>query len=212
MDDPAVIAEARRRFAALLTNPDSLRGAARQAVLQIVADHADAATWEQLHVLAQKATDPTDRSRFYGYLGGSHDPALSDRALALALTKEPPATDAPGIIAAVSGRFPDKAFAFALAHRAEVDAMVEPTSRTSFFARLATGSLRPGHPAEAEGLCRHRPGLGPRRDHQGDRHDPLPAGHHREPPAAGRRLARGAPGSQAATPHPRHVSASGEVG
>jgi aminopeptidase N len=143
MDDPAVIAEARRRFVAFLAAPDSLRGTTRQTVLQIVADHADAATWEQLHVLAQKATDPTDKSRFYGYLGASHDPALADRALALSLTKEPPATDAPGVISAVSRTYPDKAFAFALAHRAEVETMVEPTSRTSFFARLATGSANP---------------------------------------------------------------------
>jgi aminopeptidase N len=143
MDDPAVIAEARGRFAAFLAAPDSLRGTTRQTVLQIVAEHADAAAWDQLHVLAQKATDPTDKSRFYSYLGVSHDPALADRALALALTKEPPATDAPGLISAVAGTYPEKAFAFALAHRAEVEAMVEPTSRTSFFARLATGSANP---------------------------------------------------------------------
>jgi aminopeptidase N len=143
MDDPAVIAEARRRFTAFLAAPDSLRGTTRQTVLRIVADHADAATWDQLHMLAQKATDPTDKSRFYGYLGASHDPALADRALALALTREPPATDAPGLISSVAGSYPDKAFAFALAHRAEVEAMVEPTSRTSFFARLAAGSANP---------------------------------------------------------------------
>jgi aminopeptidase N len=140
MDDPAVIAEARRRFTAFLAAPDSLRGTTRQTVLQIVADHADAATWDQLHDLAQKATDSTDKSRFYRYLGVSHDPALADRALALALSKEPPATDAPSLISAVAGTFPDKAFAWALAHRAQVEAMIEPTSRTSFFARLASGS------------------------------------------------------------------------
>jgi aminopeptidase N len=143
LDDPAVIAEARRRFTAFLDAPDSLRGTSRQTVLQIVADHADTATWEQLHLLAQKATDPTDKSRFYRYLGVSHDPALADRALALALTKEPPATDAPGLISGVAVNYPDKAFAFALAHRAQVEAMIEPTSRTSFFARLATGSTDP---------------------------------------------------------------------
>jgi aminopeptidase N len=143
LDDPAVIAEARRRFTAWLAAPDSLRGTTRQTVLQIVADHADAATWDQLHALAQRATDPTDKSRFYRYLGVSHDPALADRALALALTREPPATDAPTLISGVSEVYPDKAFTWALAHRAEVDAMVEPTSRTSFFARLAGGSHDP---------------------------------------------------------------------
>jgi aminopeptidase N len=57
-DDPAVVAEARKRFAAYLGNPDSLTGAMRQTVLGIVARHADEATWEQLHRLAQQATTP----------------------------------------------------------------------------------------------------------------------------------------------------------
>ena len=139
-DDAAVIAEARRRFTGLLAAPDSLRGAGRQVVLQIVARHADAATWDQLHALAQKATDATDRTRLYRDLGDSLDPVLADRALALALTKEPPPTDAPVIIAAVGRNHPEKAFAFAMAHRAQVEPMIEPTSRTSFFTRLAANA------------------------------------------------------------------------
>ncbi|MGZ6016196.1 MAG: M1 family metallopeptidase, partial [Phenylobacterium sp.] len=111
-DDPGVIAEARRRFAGLLANPDSLHGAARLTVLSIVASHADAAAWDQLHALAQKSTESTDRSRLYSYLGTAHDPALADKALALALTKEPPATDAPNLISAVSIAYPDKAYDF----------------------------------------------------------------------------------------------------
>ncbi|MBS0334040.1 MAG: M1 family metallopeptidase [Proteobacteria bacterium] len=142
-DDPAVIAEARKRFAGLVANPDSLHGAARLTVLSIVASHADAATWDQLHAMARTSTESTDRSRLYGYLGYSQDPALADRALALALTKEPPPTDAPILISRVSDQFPDKAFDFALAHRAEVETLVEPTSRTNFFANLASGSLSP---------------------------------------------------------------------
>jgi aminopeptidase N len=140
LDDPAVIAEARRRFTAWLAAPSTLTGTTRQTVLQIVADHADAATWDQLHALGQKATDATDKTRFYHYLGVSHDPALADKALALALTKDPPATDAPELISGVSEVYPEKAFDFAVAHRAAIDAMVEPTSRTSFLVGLASGS------------------------------------------------------------------------
>jgi aminopeptidase N len=142
-DDPAVIAEARRRFTAWLAAPDSLTGSTRQAVLRIVAKHADARTWDQLHSLARQATDPTDKTRLYRDLGASNDPALADRALALSLTAEPPATDAPELISSVSANFPDKAFDFAMAHRAAVDAMVEPSSRTSFFAAIAGGSRDP---------------------------------------------------------------------
>ena len=143
LGDPQVVAEAKRRFTAWLAAPDSLKGTTRQIVLRIVASQADAATWDQLHTLAQKATETTDKTRFYRYLGASHDPALADRALALALSKEPPATDAPELITGVAENFPDKAFDFALAHRAEVDAMIESTSRTSFFARLGGASSQP---------------------------------------------------------------------
>jgi aminopeptidase N len=139
-DDPAVVAEARKRFAVLVSNPDSLHGASRLTVLQIVASHADATVWDQLHAMAQKSTESTDRSRLYTYLGASHDAGLADKALALSLTKEPPPTDAPNLISGVSFVFPDKAYDFAITHRAQVDAMVEPTSRTSYYANLATGS------------------------------------------------------------------------
>jgi aminopeptidase N len=154
LDDPAVVTEARRRFAALLANPDSLTGTSRQTVLEIVAEHADAASWAQLHALAQKATDVSDRSRLYRDLALSHDPALADEALALSLTREPSATDAPELISGVATVFPEKAFAFAIAHRAEVEAMVEPTSRTTFFARLTnrarTAAILPPLKAFAE--------------------------------------------------------------
>ncbi len=142
-DDPAVIAEARRRFAAYLGAPDSLRGTNRQTVLAIVAAHADAATWDQLHSLALAATDSTDKTRLYRYLGASQDPALADRALALSLTKEPPPTDAPELITAVGANFPDKAYDFIIAHRVQVDPLIEPTSRTSYFADVAGGSADP---------------------------------------------------------------------
>ncbi|THD59336.1 M1 family metallopeptidase [Phenylobacterium sp.] len=139
-DDPAVVAEARKRFAGLVANPDGLRGANRLTVLQIVAAHADAAAWDQLHAMAKASTESTDRSRLYRYLGAAHDPALADKALALSLTKEPPPTDAPNLISSVARVFPEKAFDFAIANRAAVEAMVEPTSRTTYFAVLANGS------------------------------------------------------------------------
>ncbi|WP_372786421.1 M1 family metallopeptidase [Phenylobacterium sp.] len=148
MDDPAVIAEAKRRFAAFLANPASLSGTTRQTVLSLVADHADAAIWDQLHALAQKAIDPTDKTRLYRDLAVSHDPALADRALALSISKEPQATDAPELITGVAQNFPDKAYDFSMAHRAEVEAMVEPTSRTTFFAGLGGASRDTAMPAK----------------------------------------------------------------
>jgi aminopeptidase N len=140
LGDPGVIAEARRRFAAYRANPASLTGSGRQTVLAIVAANADAETWEQIHQLARTSTDVADKTRLYAYLGDRRDPALADKALALALSGEPSPTDAPEIIASVAGSYPDRAYDFALAHRAQVEKLLEPTSRTQFFTRLASGS------------------------------------------------------------------------
>ncbi|CAN7277332.1 M1 family metallopeptidase [Phenylobacterium sp. LjRoot219] len=139
-NDPGVRAEALRRFQASAGQPDKQAGALAQTVQAAAARHADPATWEQLHTLARTAGPSSERARFYRLLGSAKDPALADRALALALSGEPPPTTAPAIIAAVAVLHPDKAFDFAVAHRAEVEALLEPTSRTTFIANLARGS------------------------------------------------------------------------
>ncbi|CAN7350073.1 M1 family metallopeptidase [Phenylobacterium sp. LjRoot225] len=140
LDDAGVRAEARRRFEASLSAPDSLSGALEATIQSVAARQADAAVWDELHDLARKEEVTRDRSRLYRLLGAAKDPALADRALALALSGEPPPTTAPSIIESVSVLFPDKAFDFALAHRAQVEALLEPTSRAIFFTKLARGS------------------------------------------------------------------------
>jgi aminopeptidase N len=143
MRDPAVVAEAKARFQRWLREPDSLEGAGRRTVLAIAAINADEATWEALKAQALASKDITDRSRLLSYLAISDDPKLVDKALALALSGEVSPTDAPTIIAAVAGAHPDKAFDFAMANRAKVDEFLEPTSRTSYYADLASGSRDP---------------------------------------------------------------------
>ena len=185
--DAAVVAEARRRFERSLTQPDSLTGAGRRTVLGVVAANADAKTWEAIYAQAKASKDITDRGRLYSYLGSSEDPALADRALKLALSGEVTSSEAPGIIAAVAEVFPEKAYDFAIANRAKVDALLEPTSRTSYYADLAQGSRDPamlqkleklaatvppsarGEVEKAEGAVRYRVGVIARRVPEMDR-------------------------------------------
>lgn len=143
LQDPATVAEARKRFAAWVADESSLTGSVRAAVLSIAAASADTATWETLYAKAKASRDPTDRSRLYRYLGASADPALADRALALALSGKMQPTDVPGLIAAVAQVFPDKAFDFAMANRAKIETFLEPTSRIVYFANLANASRDP---------------------------------------------------------------------
>jgi aminopeptidase N len=153
LNDPAVLAEARRRFEGLVKDPASLKGAARQAVLSITASHADAAAWDQLLQMAKASANVTDRTRLYRLLGASHDPALADRALALALSADVSPTDAPELITSVATVFPDKAYDFVMAQRARVETLIEPTSRTTFFTTLAAGSHDPAMLAKLETLA-----------------------------------------------------------
>jgi len=185
--DAAVVAEARRRFDLSLTQPDTLTGAGRRTVLGVVAANADAKAWEAIYAQAKASKDITDRGRLYSYLGSSENPALADRALKLALSGEVTSSEAPGIIAAVAEVFPEKAYDFAIANRAKVDELLEPTSRTSYYADLAQGSRDPamlqkleklaatvppsarGEVEKAEGAVRYRVGVITRRVPEMDR-------------------------------------------
>jgi aminopeptidase N len=159
LNDSQVIAEARRRFAtgsASATGSDvgddgdddedrrnasaALPPALRRAVLTVVAEHADAATWDRLHVMAQREKSAMVKSDLYDLLGASNDPALAQRALVLALSGEPGATDSAGIVSRVALKHPELAFAFAMEHRGEVDELVDATSRSRYFPQLANQS------------------------------------------------------------------------
>ncbi|MCC4600578.1 M1 family metallopeptidase [Xanthomonas melonis] len=141
LDDPAVIAEAQRRFAVFQAKPAALSPELRSTVLGIVAQHADAATWQTLQAMARKETSAMVRDEYYLYLAHAKDPALAQRALALALTSEPGATNAASMIRAVAGEHPELAFDFAVAHRSQVDTLVDTTSRARYYPGLADGSF-----------------------------------------------------------------------
>lgn len=135
LGDPQVAAEARRRFGNDRKIP--IPAAQRQAILGVVAVNADSATWEQLHEMARTETVPLVRRQLYQWLGTANDPALAQRALDLALSGEPPQTDAAGIVSAVSHRHPRLAFEFAVAHDSAVRARVDASMRDSYIVGLA---------------------------------------------------------------------------
>ncbi|HEX2668966.1 MAG TPA: M1 family metallopeptidase [Gammaproteobacteria bacterium] len=139
-NDPDVVKEAHARFAKYLKDPASLNADLRQAVLDIVADHADAATWDQLHALAQAATSNLEKRQLYVYLGSAHDPALVQKALALSLTEEVPTTTRPAILAATSNYYPELALDFLSAHEKLFESLIEPASRNRFGPRLAASA------------------------------------------------------------------------
>lgn len=143
LDDSQVIAEARRRYTASKTDPMAIPAPLRKTVLGVVARHADAATWEQIHAAARSEKIAMIKDLWYVQLSSTQDEALARRALELSLTPEPGATNSARMIAAVAEQHPDLAFDFAIAHLTEVDDKVDVTSRSRFYPVLASASLDP---------------------------------------------------------------------
>ncbi|WP_432378574.1 M1 family metallopeptidase [Duganella sp. P38] len=141
--DEAVIAEARRRYAAAATDKDAMPAALRRPILGVIASNADAATWEQLRAAAKAEQSSMIKAELYDLLGAADDKALAQRALDLALTDEPGATAGASIISHVAGGHPDLAFDFALANREKVDKIVDGASRSRYFPGLGGRSADP---------------------------------------------------------------------
>lgn len=150
LGDPAVTADARRRFAALRADPNALNGPLRTTILGIVASNADAATWDQLHAQALAEKVPLVRGQLYRLLASTRDETLARRALALALTDEPGATTSSAMIGVVAYEHPDLAFDFALANRVKVAGLVDASSSSRFFPGLASGSSNPAMVAKLQ--------------------------------------------------------------
>jgi hypothetical protein len=143
LDDPLIISETRRRYAAQTSDPTAVPVPLRKAILSVLAYHADTATWEHLHAMALAEKTPLVKQTLYALLASSEDSGLARSALKLALTSEPGATNSGGMILTVARLHPELAFDFAIAHMPAVNEKIDPTSRSSFFPSLASRSLDP---------------------------------------------------------------------
>jgi aminopeptidase N len=140
LGDPAVIAEARRRFRAEATDPEAMPGPLRKTILKVVARHADAATWDALHRAAVAEKTPLVKEELYFLLAAAEDEALVRRGLELALSPEPGATTGAAMMARAAEEHAEIVFDFALAHMAAVQSKVDATSLSRYFANLARPS------------------------------------------------------------------------
>jgi aminopeptidase N len=137
LGDATTIGEARRRYAAMETDPAAVPSELRKVILAVVAEHADAATWDKLHAAAQAEKTPLIKDHLYEMLASTEDQGLAQRALDLALTDEPGATNSAGMVAHVAESHPDMAFDFAISHIDKINQRVDATSRSRYFPRLA---------------------------------------------------------------------------
>jgi aminopeptidase N len=143
LGDATTIGEARRRYAAMATDPQAVPPELRKVVLAVVAEHADPDTWDKLRAAARAEQTPLIKDHLYEMLASSQDKSLAQRALDLAMTDEPGATNSAAMVAQVAQHHPDMAFDFALKHIARINERVDATSRSRYFPRLARRSSDP---------------------------------------------------------------------
>ena len=140
LGDASVIAESRRRYAAMDRDANAIPGPLRKTVIGVVAAHADAATWENFLSRARAEKVPLIKDQWFVLLSSPKDAALAKRALELAMGAEPGATNTAKMIATVAAVHPDLAFNFALAHRQALDERVDFTSRSRYYPSLGASS------------------------------------------------------------------------
>ncbi|HVI55824.1 MAG TPA: M1 family metallopeptidase [Luteibacter sp.] len=136
LGDAKVIAEARRRY-----ETDQMPAELRKVIRTVVAQHADAATWDKMHEAAKAEKAPLVKDSLYGLLAQTDDEALAKRALDLALSGEAGETNSAMLISTVARHHPELAFDFAVAHKDKVDTFVDTTSAARYYPLLASGSL-----------------------------------------------------------------------
>jgi aminopeptidase N len=135
--DPQVVSEARSRFVKFREDPKSVSADQRQNILFVVAENADAATWDQLHDLARHSGSYLEQEQIYDVLGVARDPALAQQALALTLTDELPVTLRPNLVREVGlYHYPEEAFDFFATHLDQINEWLEPDSRNQFAPSL----------------------------------------------------------------------------
>jgi aminopeptidase N len=142
LGDSSVIAEARRRYSGYRADPGATPAELRRTLLDVVALHADALTWEQLHADAQAEKTSLIRNSLYKLLATAQDKTLAQRALKLALTDEVGETNSAAMISQVADLHPEMAFEFALENLEVVTHKVDPNSRSRFYPSLVSHSAQ----------------------------------------------------------------------
>ena len=149
LGDGAVVAEAKRRFAAFVKDSGSLDVNLRGPVVFLAGRYADRATYDELRALGRKATDTEQRVRYYVALAAAINPELAKETLAITLTDEVPADLANGLILTVaSGEHPELALAFVKTNFKALAAKRGPTFRAFFMSWLMANFADRAHAEE----------------------------------------------------------------
>jgi aminopeptidase N len=140
LGDTEVLAEAKRRFAAFVANPQSLPPTLRETVIHLAGLTADRATYDTLLALARKSTITSERVRYYSAAASARDPELARATLELTLTDELPTNIVGSLINAVasSGEQPALAWEFVRTNFDKLATRQGPSFRNTFVSNFMT--------------------------------------------------------------------------
>jgi aminopeptidase N len=144
-EDPAVVAEARKRFAAFVADQSTLSPSLQDAVLSVVGYSADKKIYDQLHELGHNAKSTETLLRYYNALGGAHDPALIAETVGITRTNEITAGRVNRFIgaAAASSDNPELVWKLFLAKRKAVLQKLTPMQAAGVLPAIAGASSDP---------------------------------------------------------------------
>jgi aminopeptidase N len=144
-EDPAVVAEARKRFAAFVADQSTLSPSLQDAVLSVVGYSADKTIYDQLHTLGRSAKSTETLLRYYNALGGAHDPALIAETVGITETNEITAGRVNRFIgaAAYSSDNPELVWKLFLAKRKAVLQKLTPMQAAGVLPAIAGASSDP---------------------------------------------------------------------
>ena len=149
-DDEDILAGARQRFAAYLLNHNAMLPDDQSLILGMVAAHADAATFEQLHALAKASKSEAELRRLFLVLTLVRDPQLAEEAATIAMSSEiPPQSGAVRLklLLGLANAHPELAWKVLDAH---VDEIMAPQGRYAplFLTRFIPAAMWEAVPSE----------------------------------------------------------------
>ncbi len=157
LGDEAVIAEARRRVRAAQTDPSALPGAIRNAARTVYAANATEEDFNALMTQARAETEFVEARRLWLLLASVNNDALAQRMLQMTLGDDIPRQIRPQVISGVSANHPRMGWDFLVAHRAQIEAMLDPLQRLEFPTNIAAISGDPAMVGELERYAQNFP-------------------------------------------------------
>ena len=150
LGDENVIGEARRRVEASRRNGSALPASVRDAAFDVYAYNATPAHFAALVSQAKAATDFVEQRRLWSAIGNVNDDALAQQLLTMTLGNDIPRPLRPPVIRQVAANHSRMAWNFLVAHRAAIEAILEPGLRLQFPTEIAANSADPAMVAELD--------------------------------------------------------------